>query len=168
MLVGGIWHGAAWTFVAWGFLHGVALVAAHGLRGTDVVRRLGAGWISWTLAWLSSMGIVLLAWILFRSPDFATAERWLLSIIFDYDVHVRTVAIPERTFVLGALLWVLCLPNLPKLFCIEIDRDKVNWQSPAGIPPPPIWVAGVAAMALVASIIVLAREETNAFIYFQF
>jgi D-alanyl-lipoteichoic acid acyltransferase DltB (MBOAT superfamily) len=30
MLVGGIWHGAAWTFVAWGFVHGVALVAAHG------------------------------------------------------------------------------------------------------------------------------------------
>lgn len=165
MLVGGIWHGAAWTFVAWGFLHGVALVAAHRLRGDG---RSKGGWISRTLAWASSMSIVLFAWILFRSPDFSTAERWLLSIIADYDVHVNTVAIPQRWFILAALLWVLCLPNVPQLFRIEIDRDAVNWNSPAGIPLPPSWIAGSAAIALVASIILLAREETNAFIYFQF
>ena len=165
MLVGGIWHGAAWTFVAWGFLHGVALVAAHRLRGDG---RSKGGWISRTLAWASSMSIVLIAWILFRSPDFPTAERWLLSIITDYDVHVQTVAIPQRWFILATLLWVLCLPNIPQIFRIEIDRDAVDWSSPAGIPLPPSWVAGSAAIALVVSLILLAREETNAFIYFQF
>jgi alginate O-acetyltransferase complex protein AlgI len=165
MLVGGIWHGAAWTFVAWGFLHGVALVAAHGLRGDGQSK---GGWIGRTLGWASSMSIVLIAWILFRSPDFSTAERWLLSIITDYDVHVHTVAIPQRWFILAALLWALCLPNIPQLFRIEIDRDAVNWNSPAGIPLPPSWIAGLAAIALVSSIIILAREETNAFIYFQF
>lgn len=168
MLVGGIWHGAAWTFVAWGFLHGVALVAAHGLHGTELARRSKDGWIGRTLTWASSMCIVLFAWILFRSPDFSTAERWFLSIFTNYDVHVRTVGIPQRWFILSALLWVLCLPNVPKLFCIEIDRDKVNWNSPAGIPPAKLWIAAVAAIALVASIVFIAREETNAFIYFQF
>jgi alginate O-acetyltransferase complex protein AlgI len=165
MLVGGIWHGAAWTFVAWGFLHGVALVAAHRLRGDG---RSKGGRISRTLAWASSMSIVLIAWILFRSPDFPTAERWLLSIITDYDVHVHTVAIPQRWFILATLLWVLCLPNIPQIFRIEIDRDTVDWSSPTGIPLPPSWVAGSAAIALVVSLILLAREETNAFIYFQF
>jgi alginate O-acetyltransferase complex protein AlgI len=165
MLVGGIWHGAAWTFVAWGFLHGVALVVAHGLRGDG---RSKGGWFGRTLGWASSMSIVLIAWILFRSPDFSTAERWLLSIITDYDVHVHTVAISQRWFILAALLWVLCLPNVPQLFRIEADRDAVNWNSPAGIPLPPSWIAGFAAIALVYSIILLAREETNAFIYFQF
>jgi alginate O-acetyltransferase complex protein AlgI len=165
MLVGGIWHGAAWTFVAWGFLHGVALVAAHRLRGD---RRSKGGRISRTLAWASSMSIVLIAWILFRSPDFPTAERWLLSIITDYDVRVHTVTIPQRWFILATLLWVLCLPNIPQIFRIEIDRDAVNWSSPAGIPLPPSWIAGSAAIALIVSIILLAREETNAFIYFQF
>jgi alginate O-acetyltransferase complex protein AlgI len=168
MLVGGIWHGAAWTFAAWGFLHGVALVAAHGLRGIELVRRSKDGWIGRTLVWASSMSIVLFAWILFRSPDFSTAERWFLSIITNNDVHVQTVAIPQRWFILSALLWVLCLPNVPKLFCIEIDREKVDWNSPAGIPPAKLWIAAVAAIALVASIVVIAREETNAFIYFQF
>jgi hypothetical protein len=114
------------------------------------------------------MSIVLFAWILFRSPDFSTAERWFLSTITNNDVHVQTVAIPQRWFILSALLWVLCLPNVPKLFCIEIDREKVDWNSPAGIPPAKLWIAAVAAIALVASIVVIAREETNAFIYFQF
>lgn len=168
MLVGGIWHGAAWTFVAWGFVHGVALVAAHGLRGTELVRRSRDGWIGRTLAWSSSMGIVLFAWILFRSPDFSTAQRWFLSIIVNNDVHVHAVTIPQKWFILLALLWVLCLPNVPKLFRIEADREKVDWNSPDGIPPAKLWIAAFAAIALVMSIVVMAREETNAFIYFQF
>jgi hypothetical protein len=44
----------------------------------------------------------------------------------------------------------------------------VDWNSPDGIPPAKLWVAAVAAVALVMSIVVMAREETNAFIYFQF
>ena len=168
MLVGGIWHGAAWTFLAWGFLHGVALVAAHGLREMKIIQRWKDGWVSRTATWSSTMIVVLIAWILFRSPDFSTAGRWLLSIVGNYDAHGRTVAISQRWFVFAALLWVLCLPNIPKLFRIEVDRDKVDWHKPAGIPPPPLWVAAAAALALIASMVVLAREETNAFIYFQF
>jgi D-alanyl-lipoteichoic acid acyltransferase DltB (MBOAT superfamily) len=168
MLVGGIWHGAAWTFVAWGFLHGAALMAAHGLRETELVRRSKDGRTGRLLAWASSMGVVLFAWILFRSPDFSTAERWFLSIITSNDVHVHTVAIPQRWFILSALLWVLFLPNIPRLFGIEADREKVDWNSPAGIPPARMWIAALAAIALVASIVVMAREEPNAFIYFQF
>lgn len=168
MLVGGIWHGAAWTFVAWGFVHGVALVAAHSLRGMEPVQRLTDGWIGRTLVWALSMSIVLFAWILFRSPDFSTAQRWFLSIIIHNYVHVQTVAIPQRWFILAASLWVLCLPNIPRLFCIEADREKVDWNSPEGIPPAKLWIAAVAAIALVMSIVVMAREETNAFIYFQF
>jgi len=168
MLVGGIWHGAAWTFVAWGFVHGVALVAAHGLHGIEFVQRSTDGWLGRTLVWALSMGIVLFAWILFRSPDFSTAQRWFLSIIINNDVHIHTVAIPQRWFILSVLLWVLCFPNIPRLFCIEADRENVDWNSPDGIPPVKLWVAAVAAIALVMSIVVMAREETNAFIYFQF
>lgn len=168
MLIGGLWHGAAWTFIAWGFLHGIALIAAHLMRSLELPRRFGGAWIPRTLSWASSMIVVLVAWILFRSPDFSTASRWLYSILFDYGAHVQTVAIPQRWLILAATLWVICLPNIPQLFRIEADRDRVDWNKPHGIPAVPQWIAAAAALALVTSLIFLARDENNAFIYFQF
>ena len=41
MLLGGLWHGAAWTFVLWGAFHGAALVVEHALRGRVCARRRG-------------------------------------------------------------------------------------------------------------------------------
>ena len=168
MLIGGIWHGAAWTFVAWGLLHGVALVVAHALRGTALARKARGKRSLQVLSWACTATIVLLAWILFRSPDFSTAMRWLLSIVFEHDVRVRAVGISQRWLVLLMLIWVLALPNIPAIFGIEVDRDRVDWNAPAGIAPAPLWVAITAALALVASVILLARDENNAFIYFQF
>jgi alginate O-acetyltransferase complex protein AlgI len=74
MVLGGLWHGAAWTFVIWGALHGVALVAVHLLR-----KRL-PGWkiAPWT-AVLGTFYFVTLAWVYFRAPDVATAHRVLLG-----------------------------------------------------------------------------------------
>jgi D-alanyl-lipoteichoic acid acyltransferase DltB (MBOAT superfamily) len=63
MLLGGLWHGANWTFVVWGALHGAALVAAR------VVPIRMPSW----LAWFLNFHLVCLAWIPFRSPDLATA-----------------------------------------------------------------------------------------------
>ena len=72
MFLGGLWHGASWTFVAWGVLHGAAL-AVHRLvrdaRGKRSQGRYGtpgkAG--SWALTFL----FLLVTWVLFRAPDFA-------------------------------------------------------------------------------------------------
>ncbi len=71
MLAGGLWHGAAWTFVIWGGLHGMALVVNHECR-----RIFGDGRsplpIPAFLGWLVTINFVCLAWITFRAPDFAT------------------------------------------------------------------------------------------------
>jgi D-alanyl-lipoteichoic acid acyltransferase DltB (MBOAT superfamily) len=66
MLLGGIWHGAGWTFVAWGTLHGVALVVNH------TWRRFGLR-MPWPAGWAMTMLVVLLGWVLFRAPSFASA-----------------------------------------------------------------------------------------------
>lgn len=69
MLIGGLWHGAAWTFVIWGGLHGVLLVVAHVwrlLKLRSVPRPIG-----WLLTFICVSGL----WILFRAPDLSTALR---------------------------------------------------------------------------------------------
>jgi D-alanyl-lipoteichoic acid acyltransferase DltB (MBOAT superfamily) len=67
MVLGGAWHGAAWTFLLWGALHGLFLV---------VQRRFGGGTPAWWGRPLT-FTVVLLAWVPFRSPDIASAiEHW--------------------------------------------------------------------------------------------
>jgi D-alanyl-lipoteichoic acid acyltransferase DltB (MBOAT superfamily) len=168
MLIGGLWHGAAWTFVAWGFVHGVALVANHQVRQLTIVQRLGEHRAFRISAWALSMTIVLVAWALFRSPDFATAGRWLFSIVANAGNIPATTGPPDHWLVVVATLWALLLPNLPGIFRIAADRDAIDWTAPPGIPLPPVWVSSAAAIALLASLIGMARNQPNAFIYFQF
>jgi D-alanyl-lipoteichoic acid acyltransferase DltB (MBOAT superfamily) len=168
MLIGGLWHGAAWTFVAWGLVHGVALVTNHQIRQLRAVQHLGKHWAFRISAWALSMTIVLAAWALFRSPDFATAGRWLLSIVSNTDNILAITGPSDRWLVAISTLWALLLPNLPRIFRIAADRDAIDWTAPPGIPLPPVWVSSAAAVALLASLIGMARNEPNAFIYFQF
>jgi alginate O-acetyltransferase complex protein AlgI len=75
MLAGGLWHGAAWTFVVWGGAHGSAQVVHQEFRkhfpptpAQEPWRRLAS--------WFLTLNFVCLCWILFRAPDFPTA--WLM------------------------------------------------------------------------------------------
>jgi alginate O-acetyltransferase complex protein AlgI len=81
MLLGGLWHGAAWTFVAWGLLHGVGLAIERSWKQSQV--RFGATSQSrsepgpqW-MRWFITMLVVLVGWILFRSPNLDLAMRYL-------------------------------------------------------------------------------------------
>lgn len=75
MLLGGLWHGASWTFVAWGGLHGVYLCVNHGWR--ELKNRLGFGFggmIPSFLARALTFVAVVFAWVLFRAENFPAAE----------------------------------------------------------------------------------------------
>ena len=73
MLLGGLWHGASWTFVFWGLLHGVAL-AVHKMAGrrSDAPRSATRRVASWA----ATYAFVCIAWVFFRAQDFGTA--WLV------------------------------------------------------------------------------------------
>ena len=76
MVLGGLWHGAAWTFVAWGTLHGAGQVAGHLRRQRRVARGVedepASRWRV-ALARLATFHVVCLGWLLFRSDSLSTA-----------------------------------------------------------------------------------------------
>jgi D-alanyl-lipoteichoic acid acyltransferase DltB (MBOAT superfamily) len=81
MLLGGLWHGASWTFVFWGFLHGAGLAVTRAVqraRGTEraPTRPMGASWIGHAIGVFFTFHYVCLAWVFFRAPSFKQA--WLV------------------------------------------------------------------------------------------
>jgi alginate O-acetyltransferase complex protein AlgI len=80
MTLGGLWHGASWTFVIWGLLHGVGVAFVHLFR--NLTRRAGVK--SWP-RWLSVVGLLItfhfvaLLWVFFRAPTFGTARAMLAA-----------------------------------------------------------------------------------------
>jgi D-alanyl-lipoteichoic acid acyltransferase DltB (MBOAT superfamily) len=77
MLIGGLWHGAGWTFVAWGALHGVYLVINHGWRAirrrVGLAVRLPEKLLGVALTFVA----VVVGWVLFRAPTFGAAVNML-------------------------------------------------------------------------------------------
>jgi hypothetical protein len=75
MLIGGLWHGANWTFVAWGGLHGIFLLVNHAWRNLRGQREESA--IGRWIARVTTFLLVVLAWVFFRAESFETADRIL-------------------------------------------------------------------------------------------
>src|SRR5947209_2334399 len=74
MTLGGLWHGAGWTFVVWGALHGALLVVNHAwraIRGADAAPR---SWYGRIAGWALTFAAVSLAWVFFRAADLNAAS----------------------------------------------------------------------------------------------
>ena len=83
-VIGGIWHGAGWTFIFWGFLHGMALVIQRVWGFLNI--RMWA-WVSWFI----TFNFVNIAWVFFRAEEWSDAMKVLRG-MFD----LSGVMIPER------------------------------------------------------------------------
>lgn len=145
MLLGGLWHGAAWTFVAWGGAHGVAL-AVHG-AWRRAGRRMPAG-IGWAVTTL----FVVLAWVLFRAGDFGTALRMYAGLVGLEGWG--TVRVEGRWFLLAATALAVFGPTSQGL---ALDRVRATR-----------WVAGAAGAALAGLLLLSGGRVPSEFIYFQF
>ena len=147
MLLGGLWHGASWTFVVWGGLHGAALAVNHvwAQRGFRLPR---------VVAWLLTLLFVLLCWVLFRSPDFATAGRVLASMAGASGLGSVSA---DRQFAIVALVGTVLavLGPTSQRLALERLRPDPRLAIPAGI--------GLAYLLLL-----IGGRLPNVFIYFQF
>jgi alginate O-acetyltransferase complex protein AlgI len=157
MLIGGLWHGANWTFVVWGGIHGAALSIERFFRGVlgrgepETASLTSAG------AWASRIVIfhlVCLSWVFFRSPGMREAIMFLRGL-------TSLVWLPEY----GIAFRFLALFTAP-LFLIDLVNEARGEEYLLETWPDMRRAAvGVAMMAVVA---LLAANQLNAFIYFRF
>ena len=146
MLLGGLWHGAAWGFVLWGAIHGGVLVVEHVFRGRVHVPR-------W-LGWLVVFHIVVLAWIPFRAPDLDLAWAFLTRLVEPGPATLWTVPVVLATFAVIALQLV---PERP------LDALRVRFEQ---LHPVALGTSMASVVVLVAATV--SSQGVPPFIYFQF
>lgn len=159
MLLGGLWHGAHWTFVVWGALHGVALVAHRIFSrrfpvATDpATLRARCRWVA---GWVCTCLFVAGAFIFFRAQDFGTIRQMLLKISF-LDRTGNHAFSPS----LAVLMGVVVLGHMAGLrYFSWIDRPEITGAR---------WAVYVGAVGIVLAFLFLfAPSGTQPFIYFQF
>ena len=175
MLLGGLWHGANWTFIIWGGLHGLYLAINHFWRG--FVERTGicqnSGVMLKSAYWLLTLIAVIVAWVFFRANSFADAST-VLSAMSCLGAHNQfdssTVTMERLAFIVALLLWAMFAPNTNQLLrynfgaqhLITKIRDRFLWQ-----PNTPYAIL-VGSILFTCAFIGLTAREKLEFLYFQF
>jgi alginate O-acetyltransferase complex protein AlgI len=104
MVLGGLWHGAAWTFVAWGALHGVGLVLEHALSAH---MKLPNSFVVRVAQRVLTFNVVCAGWLLFRADSFDTVRELLLALLrWDGGAELVTVPVVAATACALALHFV--------------------------------------------------------------
>jgi len=169
MLIGGIWHGAGWTFVCWGFMCGVFLVINSNWRkfraqilGHDLNK---SSKLATTAGWLLTFGGFTLSGIFFRGETLSGSLQ-LFSAIFGTHGYAD-VFNPAVTAMLAVCFFVcLCCPNALEIAGLVRDfKASPWWRGRWSWRPAPAW--GMAMGALFFLCFALLGEE-NVFLYFQF
>ncbi|MBM4370406.1 MAG: MBOAT family protein [Deltaproteobacteria bacterium] len=156
MLLGGLWHGPGWTWVAWGGLHGLGLAWERFLEGRRKDRVPAAAPSGWrrALGIVVTFHVVCALWVLFRARSFPRAME-----VFG--------ALGELTFQTPNLPWTVLLAlaagYLGHLLPDALPRASVRWFQRL---PAAGWAA--VAAAVIYTLGLVASSEVVPFIYFQF
>lgn len=153
MLLGGLWHGASWTFVFWGFLHGAGLAVTRAFERWSSKRKSGPI-MSMPLSVFLTFHYVCLAWIFFRAPTFGSAMRVIRQIGTLTTFHPNLPPI-----IVSLLVFAMITHFLPRPM-YEAARARFT-QLPAPMQ---------GAMLFVVAIVLHEASGVAAvpFVYFQF
>jgi alginate O-acetyltransferase complex protein AlgI len=146
MVLGGLWHGAAWPFVLWGAFHGAGLIAEHALGG----RLRAPGW----LRWLVTFHLIVLGWILFRSQSLDLAGSFFSRLVVPGASTLWSVPV---VLAIVTVIGLQLLPERP----IERLQVRIEQIRPAALG------AGFAVLVLFVGATV-SSQGVAPFIYFRF
>lgn len=171
MLLGGLWHGAGWTYIVWGGLHGIFLVINHSWRRLGIV-------LPKLITWLITFLAVIVSWVFFRASDFNQAIAivkamiglkgivllqdfqaplfWLTNVGVEFKHWQQLACLPPNykysLFLLSAVgIISITMPNTQQL----IQRFKPNWW----------WAVTVSILAIYS---LISLNGVSEFLYFQF
>jgi len=177
MLLGGLWHGANWTFVVWGALHGSylciekliqdfrkkyvivkagtspAIISAKGIMAPRFLKNTPSS--NFMLA-LVTFFFINVTWVFFRAPDFETAGRLLttmFSSVKGSSLVLSNLAIIKITVIITAMVFVHWKMRNTRVLNVAA---KTSW-----------WILAI-VWALMLMSLLLSQESSNSFIYFQF
>ncbi len=174
-LLTGLWHGAAWTFVAWGAWHGAFLVlerlAGHRpVEGDDVPLA--------PLARLWTLLVVVFGWVLFRADDLPTAAAlWAAMVTPDLaglPTELAAVADPAAVVALVVGLLTVLLPGHVVLGqrIVRGLEPVLTWDDAAARhhirPFRLVWQAGTVSLVFAASLVLVLSRTFQPFLYFRF
>ena len=186
MVLGGLWHGAAWSFVAWGALHGAFLLINHAWAG--LCRKLGLGALQsnrlyLTCSLLLTTLAVVVAWVYFRAPDIGVANQTLLAMFgqgksgfsLPYAIFVTDsgfagfvglvtgvrfpLEVMMTCFMVAAFVFTVAMPNSVELIGLIDNKSALKWRPSLG------WALGSGLLLASALVGMFGVSE---FIYFQF
>jgi D-alanyl-lipoteichoic acid acyltransferase DltB (MBOAT superfamily) len=156
MLLGGLWHGASLTFVAWGALHGAALAVD---KLFQKVFKPGDNWLIKLLGWVITFHFVCFCWIFFRAGSFEVALQVIHQITHNLrpDLLLAVVGSFRPVFALVALGYILHFLPDGLTFRLESAVARRSVLEQAVLLTVVIWV-----------VIQIKSAEIQPFIYFQF
>lgn len=156
MILGGLWHGAAWNFILWGLYHGIALSIHRAWGAAKAVVEIPAGILNGVLNTVFFFVVTCYGWLIFRAPSFEKVATLSSTLIFDFG-NFAFGAMPPR---FAALL------GLPALLCVEIIEYRTGGRNFYRSLPLPVWTAMYAFM--IFSLVIGMSTESAQFVYFTF
>lgn len=162
MLLGGLWHGASWVFITWGFIHGIYLIAERKIvvrlssAGPFGQFMLGNSIVADLVKILFTYLLVLFSWAIFRSENLSQAISICSSMLNLYGLF--PIGMPNKQ-ILKDGVWLIPV-LLYHLWHFRNDRYNAKFRVPATLR--------MAGLAILAFVTITCREASDAFIYFQF
>ena len=153
----GIWHGANWTFMIWGFAYGVLLILERGLRNIHVFDKIASRsgkTIIKVVNIAKTFVIVTLLWSVFRATSFAN-----LHDVFSAWIHNSSVASQLHV---NAITWIA----LAAFIVIDLILKQNRFDKWCGEQHP--YIRWILYAVMIFSIIVFSSVQHYPFIYFQF
>jgi alginate O-acetyltransferase complex protein AlgI len=154
MLLGGLWHGASWTFVAWGGIHGLLLVTEVGLIKKFGHHQIWHNAVGRRFLQLSTFFLVCITWVFFRATDFSSAFS-MIFLMFSPNTMSGFPTLREFSVVVGMLFLVAIHWHLRDLN-LKVWAEKM-----------PKWGMSIAIALMLFSVFTI-HGTNRGFIYFQF
>lgn len=157
MLIGGLWHGAAWKFVFWGAMHGAGLALHKACK--PILKKIPDNWFTIFIFWAITFIYVSLLWVFFRAASFEDSVLIIQNIFVDFKWNQIPQFFDARMTWCIMMILLIIFHFIPQRIADEVQIIFI--KSP--------WIVKLICFLVVVQLVLeFMSEEVAPFIYFQF